>query len=337
MIAKISKGNGFAGTLRYVFRERESDITKQEVEQVAGTVWLSEGRLRTLIKEFESTLDTKQNIASPVWHCSLSIRQEEGRLSIEKWGDIANEFMKKMRFPVGSTWVAVHHLDRPHDHVHIVASRVAFSKVWDDYRDHIRANEATSELEKEFTLMVTDRTRKRAAKTTSADYFALLKEQRMTARIKVQSLIDLSLKDPIEIVDFKNFLLSHGVHVKENRAQSTDRISGLSFSLGSFTFKGSQLGKAYSFSSLCKRGLSLSPIRSKEQPRTTPSHSVSTISNTPKKSRTQLIKDRAIRAANATKLNSIPVSKVCLFCLTPTNCDECKYRKFKKDTMGVSR
>ena len=47
-----------------------------------------------------------------VWHCSLSLRAEEGQLSDEKWGAIAQDFADRMGFTVASgkaacRWVAV--------------------------------------------------------------------------------------------------------------------------------------------------------------------------------------------------------------------------------------
>jgi hypothetical protein len=33
-----------------------------------------------------------------VWHCSLSLRAEEGALTDQQWGDIANDFVDSMGF-----------------------------------------------------------------------------------------------------------------------------------------------------------------------------------------------------------------------------------------------
>lgn len=37
-----------------------------------------------------------------MWHCSLSLRAEEGDLSDERWAEIANDFMDEMGFTEAS-------------------------------------------------------------------------------------------------------------------------------------------------------------------------------------------------------------------------------------------
>ncbi|MGQ0632477.1 MAG: relaxase/mobilization nuclease domain-containing protein [Sporichthyaceae bacterium] len=66
-----------------------------------------------------------------VWHCSLSIRAEEGPLSEELWDRVAREFMDEMGFTEASgkapcRWVGIHHgtSANGNDHIHIAASMV---------------------------------------------------------------------------------------------------------------------------------------------------------------------------------------------------------------------
>lgn len=98
-----------------------------------------------------------------VWHCSLSLRAEEGELGDETWGRIATAFMTKMGFTADGSgrsparWVAVRHglSTGGNDHVHIVASAVRDdgTKV-DLWRDEKRSQRAAGELEHEFGLQV---------------------------------------------------------------------------------------------------------------------------------------------------------------------------------------
>jgi len=91
-----------------------------------------------------------------VWHCSLSLRADEGQLSDEKWGQIASDFVRAMEFDdnQGSKapcrWVAVRHglSSDGNDHVHL-----AVSLVRDDgtkastHKDFYRAQQAARALE----------------------------------------------------------------------------------------------------------------------------------------------------------------------------------------------
>lgn len=91
-----------------------------------------------------------------VWHCSLSLRADEGQLSDEKWGQIAADFVRAMEFDdnQGSKapcrWVAVRHglSSDGNDHVHL-----AVSLVRDDgtkastHKDFYRTQQAARALE----------------------------------------------------------------------------------------------------------------------------------------------------------------------------------------------
>ena len=74
---------------------------------------------------------TSKRVAGDVWHCSLSLRAEEGQLSDEKWGAIAQDFADRMGFTEASgkaacRWAAVRHglSKNGNDHVHLAVSLV---------------------------------------------------------------------------------------------------------------------------------------------------------------------------------------------------------------------
>ena len=69
--------------------------------------------------------------AGHVWHCSLSIKSDEGPLTDEQWQAIAQDFMDEMGFTEASgkapaRWVAVRHgvSSNGNDHIHIAANVV---------------------------------------------------------------------------------------------------------------------------------------------------------------------------------------------------------------------
>ena len=97
-----------------------------------------------------------------VWHCSLSLHVDEGQLTDEKWGAIAQEFMDGMGFTETSgrspaRWAAVRHgvSTKGNDHIHIAASAVREdgTKV-DLWRSKKRASELAGELERKHGLAV---------------------------------------------------------------------------------------------------------------------------------------------------------------------------------------
>lgn len=96
-----------------------------------------------------------------VWHCSLSLRAEEGQLTDEKWRAIAESFVSKMGFDdaegtkAPTRWVAMRHgaSKAGNDHVHLVVNLVREDGTKASiHNDHVRAQKVCRELETEHGL-----------------------------------------------------------------------------------------------------------------------------------------------------------------------------------------
>lgn len=119
------------------------------------------------VKEWNEETRKKELVGrkdSHVWHCSLSLRADEGKLTDEAWETIANEFATRMGFvdPDGaksSRWVAIHHgaSTNGNDHIHVVAQMVtedgSKARTHNDFK---RAQEICGDLEKEYGLAITE-------------------------------------------------------------------------------------------------------------------------------------------------------------------------------------
>ncbi|MEK8229321.1 relaxase/mobilization nuclease domain-containing protein [Oerskovia sp. M15] len=91
-----------------------------------------------------------------VWHCSLSLRADEGLLTGEQWNAIANDFVRAMGFDDNEgtkapcRWVAVRHgvSTNGNDHIHLAVNLVredgTKASVHNDFR---RAQAAVRALE----------------------------------------------------------------------------------------------------------------------------------------------------------------------------------------------
>lgn len=97
-----------------------------------------------------------------VWHCSLSLRAQEGLLTDERWAAIAGDFVEAMGFTdadgrAACRWVAVRHgvSTAGNDHVHLAVSLVredgTKANVWNDQP---RAQRIAGELERKYGLEV---------------------------------------------------------------------------------------------------------------------------------------------------------------------------------------
>ena len=235
MISKLNKGGGFRGVLGYA-------IGKDGAKQIGGN--MAGSNPRDLASEFGAVRQYNQACKKPVFHASLSLPPGE-KLTDEQWNSVARSYLEKMGFdPVANQYAVVRHTDREHDHIHIIANRINqnnFSVAKDNF-DFKRTQEACRAVEKEFGLRVTEKTNSKTreiAKGGKAD--------------DMRKAVDDALKNSKGDGNaFLADLKGKGIEIKLNQ-QSTGRVAGITFSKEGAAFKGSELGKNYSWPSIQKR------------------------------------------------------------------------------------
>lgn len=331
MIAKISNGGGFRGTLEYLMqqkpekaeREQKQDRERQQKEakrtplQEAGThqqnsarseperdemggterqgnhvgaqqgeannphpsherdlaEFYEEGQRhrmiggnlngqtpRELAREFGAIRAQRPDIEKPVHHVSISAGEND-RLTVQQWQEIAEHYIKEMKFE-NSPYVIIQHRDGKHDHIHIVASRVdALGQVVSEWQSKNRAEEIMRGLERKYDLEQVKPSRENLrALPTRGERETFNRTGRLSAKMSMQGRIELALKDAPTVTEFIERLQQQGIETIPN-AQTTGRISGISFLQGKELMKGSNLGRGYSWQGLQKRGLNYDPVR----------------------------------------------------------------------------
>ncbi|QOT19883.1 relaxase/mobilization nuclease domain-containing protein [Paenarthrobacter sp. YJN-5] len=170
MIPNITKGERMAGLLVYLAGPgRANEHTDPHL--VAGSApimaWHNDDQLnRDAALSIAHQLDQARNVlgvevkGGHVWHCSLSLRADEGDLTDEKWAQIATDFMDEMGFTEASgkapvAWVAIRHghSKAGNDHIHIAASMAREDGTkWSSHLDYKRAQDTARALEKKHGL-----------------------------------------------------------------------------------------------------------------------------------------------------------------------------------------
>ena len=251
MKAKINRGDGFAGLVAYAFGGENAKRGEIVGGNMAG---INE---RELVQEFALARRLRPDAVRPVWHCSLALPKGE-KLSSDAWNSVCEGFMRKMGFSDFAPYVVVRHSDTDHDHVHIIASRIAFdSKLWGGQWDVRTAIEATQALEKEHGLTVTkglQTERSSKKKLTTAEAQIAEKTGEEPPRVRLQRWIDEVILTRPGALKFAELLRDRGATVRANIA-STGTMNGFSFSADGIAFKGSNLGKAYTWAGLQARGV----------------------------------------------------------------------------------
>ena len=256
MKAKITRGKTFKGLLNYIF-DLGSKATRDKIPFIVGGN-MAGASPQQLTREFVAVRQLRPDIERAAWHCSLSLPPGE-RPTNEQWDEITKDFMEGMGFSDYTPYVAVRHNDKEHDHIHIVASRIGGdSKIWVGKWEAYKAIEVTQQLEEKYDLT---RVAFKPAQKKRPTYKELHKAERTGVtppRVQLQELIDEVVVDQLTAPQLAQRLEDKGVIVRANVA-STGKMNGFSFELDGLAFKGSSLGKAYSWSGLQKRGITYEP------------------------------------------------------------------------------
>lgn len=255
MIGKQMKGKGFRGVLNYVLDPRKGHL-------IGGTM---DGKsARELAQEFAETRRLNPTLKKPVYHVSLSLSPGE-RLEDFEWNRVADSYMTEMKFTC-SPYVVVRHSDKEHDHIHIVASRIGLDgKTVSDSRNYQRSEKAVRGIKQEFGLQHVAPSRETGRKgITSGELRRALKTEVPSTRMTLQRVIDEEAKHSLTMGDFVKNLERRGVRAIPNMA-ANGRVTGISYRLDGELMKGSDLGKAYTFAGLQKRGISYDMERDHEQ------------------------------------------------------------------------
>lgn len=263
MIAKITRGSGFRGTLAYTL------APEHKPEIVGGTV---PGRdVQELNRHFAQVRALRPDVEKPVVHVSLSFdpgradRAGDRQLQRQELARLAADYLKRMGYdPDRVQWVAIEHRDRPHQHVHLVVSRVRLDGglVRQEWRDFRRNKDVCQQLERDYGLRSVHRTREPLSRAPTRGEDRMLRDRGiLSEKLQLKTLIREAARGRPTMTEFLARLHARGVQVRPNVARS-GHVSGISYRLERVAVKGSHLGRAYSWEGLQRTfGVCYDPAR----------------------------------------------------------------------------
>lgn len=245
MIAKLIKGRGFRGAVEYDLQPGKSVMLESNM---AGST------PRALAAEFGAVRAMRPGVGRAVGHVSISIHPDE-RLTDDQWRETAHAWMQGMGF-VNNQYIISRHTDAAHPHIHILVNRITLGgQVVSDAHDYKRQEPIMRSLERQFGLrMVTPSQEAGRKSPTKGELEHSLRTGEASSRMRLQNAVDTALDRGCSLDVFRDRLTLVDVDVRLNTA-STGFISGISFSLAGVAFKGSKLGKSYTWNALQQRGL----------------------------------------------------------------------------------
>ena len=238
MIAKIVKGASFRGCVQYV--------TGKDNATVLASDGVFLGSVSEIADSFEYQRALNPRVSKSVGHIALSFKPEDkDRLTDEMMTKIALEYMELMGIR-DTQFLLVRHHNTANPHCHLVYNRVDNNGMTiSDKMERRRSEKVVKQLKDKYGLTYSDgkgQTRTERLHHTERSKF------------EVKNAVNAALKDSKDWRDFIRKLQQRGVEVEFKRRRGNDDvIDGITFIKDGVRFKGSQIGRQFSYAKLNER------------------------------------------------------------------------------------
>lgn len=235
------------------FKNRVDYILKDDHSFICSNMASDYNNVSDLTDEFKTVSSFRQDIKKPVFHAFLSLPKNE-HLTDEQWQEIAKDYLKEMNIDIEKhQYICVRHNDTDKEHIHIVANRVGLDgSVWLGQHSAFNTIAACERLEIKHGLTITKGLKGQKSDVsapTKNEIEQALRTGEKPARIVLQNALQAALVGKPDLSTFVERLQAVGIEPRFNVA-STGNVAGVSFSVGDVAFKGSQLGKKYSWNTI---------------------------------------------------------------------------------------
>ncbi|MFX65608.1 relaxase, partial [Salmonella enterica] len=235
------------------FKNRVKYILKDDHDFICSNMTSDSNNINELTDEFKSVSKFRQDIKKPVFHAFLSLPPNEN-ITDEKWEEIAKDYLKEMNIDIEKhQYICVRHKDTDKDHIHIVANRIWLDgSVWHGQHDLLKTISACGRLEVKHNLTITDGLKGQKSDVsapTKAEIEMALRTGDKPARLVLQASIQAAMAGKADLGTFVERLQAVGIEPRFNVA-STGNVAGVSFSVNDIAFKGSSLGKKFSWNTI---------------------------------------------------------------------------------------
>ena len=246
MIAKQIKGKDFYGLLAY---------NEKKVERDQGYVLdtsITHDTVVNMTREFNMVRQLRPRLSKAVYHVSLSLAPGEN-LGDRDFTALAFDYLKGMGFD-SNQYITYRHTDTRHEHIHIIANRVKYSgEVVSDSRDYKRSEQLVRKLEAKYGLSTLESPElKKKAGITQQEIEKAIRTGKAPIKFVLQQRIDGALLRSKDISTFIGELKKKKVYPMFNASATTGRVSGISFDHEGVVYKGSTLGRQYSWNNIIK-------------------------------------------------------------------------------------
>jgi len=238
MIAKIVKGASFRGCVQYVTGKDEAKILASD-----GVLL---GSVANIADSFEYQRGLNPRCSKPVGHIALSFKPEDrDKLTDGMMTKIAREYMELMGIR-DTQFLLVRHHNTANPHCHLVYNRVDNNgRIISDKFERKRSEKIVKQLKDKYGLTYSDG--KGQTRTERLHYTERTK-------FEIQNAVKNALQASRTWHQFTERLKQQGVEVEFKRRRGNDNvIDGITFIKDGVRFKGSQIGRQFTYVRLNER------------------------------------------------------------------------------------
>ena len=235
MISKVVIGSGFYGACRYVCMDEKRAV-------VLETEGVRNYHYKLMADDFETQQRFRPTLGNAVFHGILSFYPGE-KITDETIIEIAKKYLAELKIE-NTQYAITKHTDKDHHHLHILANLVNNTgQVIKDNWIGLRGKKAAQKLTLQYNLKIAE------GKNLDMIHLENLNEKE-ASRYTIYQAILQTLSHCKELDELKHRLQKQGIETLYKYKGQTTELQGISFKIGEYKFKGSEIDRKFSINNL---------------------------------------------------------------------------------------
>ena len=237
MISKVVIGKTFYGACRYICMDKKRAVVL-EAEGVRDYDY------KLMAKDFELQQSLRPSLTKAVFHGIISFYAGE-KVEDKMMAKIAREYLAEMKI-TDTQFAIVKHIDKNHLHLHVLANLVNnHGETIKDSWIGLRGKKVAQKLTKRYGLT------EAVSKNLPLTNLESLNEREANRYIIYQAILEkLPLSRSID--ELKEKLAKENIETLFKFKGQTKELQGVSFKIGDYKYKGSEIDRKFSLNNLQK-------------------------------------------------------------------------------------
>ena len=237
MISKVVIGKTFYGACRYVCMDKKRAV-------VLETEGVRDYDYKLMAKDFELQQSMRPSLTKAVFHGIISFYPGE-KIGDKMMAEIAKEYLQEMKI-TDTQFAIVKHIDKNHSHLHILANLV--NNNGETIKDNwigLKGKKIAQKLTKKYGL------KEAISKKIELTNLEALNEKGANRYIIYQAILE-TLPQCRNLFDLKEKLVKKKIETLYKYKGQTNELHGISFKIGDYKYKGSEIDRKFSINNLQK-------------------------------------------------------------------------------------